>query len=173
MRPSSPSSSVGSQASGISHPPGARKRRRITLSDVSSDVLLDSINDWDDGQMSRQSLAETSSGDLTFSDTFPIYSLSPPRSPASVLSELSDSRDGSSQIASGPLAPIATSVLPPAPPAPVRKTSTGEAMPRRPPTYEEGRRICLYYEENKTAKLSDMAGMVGNPTLPTLDLAWE
>ncbi|OKO92769.1 hypothetical protein PENSUB_12754 [Penicillium subrubescens] len=46
----SPASSAGSHVSGVSHPPGSRKRRRSTiLTDVSSDELLSSIDKWDDG----------------------------------------------------------------------------------------------------------------------------
>lgn len=101
MRPCSPVSSIGSHASGISHPPGERKRRRITLADVSSDVLLNSIDDWDDGRESRQCLAGTSSEDLAFSAfSFPIQSFSPPRSPGTVSPEWSGSREGPWQTAS-------------------------------------------------------------------------
>jgi hypothetical protein len=49
-RPSSPASSVGSHASGISHPPGSMKRRRSTvLSNLSSDdIIRDIIGDVED-----------------------------------------------------------------------------------------------------------------------------
>ncbi|OQE32345.1 hypothetical protein PENSTE_c001G08591 [Penicillium steckii] len=60
-RPCSPSSSIGSHGSGISHPPGTRKRRRTTLTNVSSDALLRSINDWDDGQDLKKSRGKASS----------------------------------------------------------------------------------------------------------------
>ncbi|KAJ5688699.1 hypothetical protein N7462_003091 [Penicillium macrosclerotiorum] len=46
----SPASSAGSHVSGVSHPPGSRKRRRSTIvTDVSSGDLLSSIDKWDDG----------------------------------------------------------------------------------------------------------------------------
>ncbi|KAG2005274.1 hypothetical protein GB937_008817, partial [Aspergillus fischeri] len=54
-RPSSSASSIGSHVSGISHPPGSRKRRKSTIiADVPSDVLLRRVDDWDDGQVKPQ-----------------------------------------------------------------------------------------------------------------------
>jgi hypothetical protein len=45
-----------------------------------------------------------------------------------------------------------------APVQPVRKTSTGGSTPRRTLTDEDRRQMCLYHEENKTAKQTDIGG---------------
>lgn len=44
----------------------------------------------------------------------------------------------------------------PAPAPPPRKTSTGGSTPRRTLTDEDRRQMCLYHEENKTAKQTDI-----------------
>lgn len=41
---------------------------------------------------------------------------------------------------------------------PIRKTSTGGATPRRTLTDEDRRQMCLYHEEHKTAKQTDIGG---------------
>lgn len=51
-----------------------------------------------------------------------------------------------------------TSVSPSAPAPPMRKSSTGGANPRRTLTDEDRRQMCLYHEENKTAKQTDIGG---------------
>lgn len=56
-----------------------------------------------------------------------------------------------------PSAPVPTSVSPSAP-APLRKSSTGGSTPRRTLTDEDRRNMCLYHEENKTAKQTDIGG---------------
>ncbi|KAL2864389.1 uncharacterized protein BJX67DRAFT_224262 [Aspergillus lucknowensis] len=49
-KPVSPASSIGSHGSGVSHPPVSRSgRRNPVLTDVSTDDLLDSVNNWFDG----------------------------------------------------------------------------------------------------------------------------
>lgn len=48
------------------------------------------------------------------------------------------------------------------PPA-IRKTSTGGSTPRRTLTDEDRRQMCLYHEENKTAKQTDIGGMMTGP----------
>lgn len=53
-----------------------------------------------------------------------------------------------------------TSVSPSAPMPPVRKTSTGGSTPRRTLTDEDRRQMCLYHEENKTAKQTDIGGKI-------------
>ena len=58
-----------------------------------------------------------------------------------------------------PPAPMPTSVSPSAPAPPARKSSTG-GLPRRTLTDEDRRQMCLYHEENKTAKQTDIGGMV-------------
>lgn len=45
-----------------------------------------------------------------------------------------------------------------APIAPGRKASTGGTMPRRTLTDEDRRQMCLYHEEHKTAKQTDIGG---------------
>ncbi|KAJ5629232.1 hypothetical protein N7528_002889 [Penicillium herquei] len=60
-----------------------------------------------------------------------------------------------------PPAPMPTSVSPSAPPPPVRKTSTGGSTPRRTLTDEDRRQMCLYHEENKTAKQTDIGALFG------------
>lgn len=40
----------------------------------------------------------------------------------------------------------------------IRKTSTGGSTPRRTLTDEDRRQMCLYHEENKTAKQTDIGG---------------
>lgn len=57
-----------------------------------------------------------------------------------------------------PPVPIPTSVSPTAPTPPVRKSSTGGSTPRRTLTDEDRRQMCLYHEENKTAKQTDIGG---------------
>lgn len=56
-----------------------------------------------------------------------------------------------------PPAPVPTSISPSAP-KPVRKSSTGGSTPRRTLTDEDRRNMCLYHEENKTAKQTDIGG---------------
>lgn len=56
-----------------------------------------------------------------------------------------------------PPPPMPTSVSPPAP-APRRKSSTGGSTPRRTLSDEDRRQMCLYHEENKTAKQTDIGG---------------
>jgi hypothetical protein len=51
-----------------------------------------------------------------------------------------------------------TSMSPTAAVQPVRKTSTGGSTPRRTLTDEDRRQMCLYHEENKTAKQTDIGG---------------
>ncbi|KAJ5678915.1 hypothetical protein N7462_007159 [Penicillium macrosclerotiorum] len=60
-----------------------------------------------------------------------------------------------------PPTPIPTSVSPTAPPPQVRKTSTGGSNPRRTLTDEDRRQMCLYHEENKTAKQTDIGALFG------------
>ncbi|KAJ5586980.1 uncharacterized protein N7459_002745 [Penicillium hispanicum] len=60
-----------------------------------------------------------------------------------------------------PPAPIPTSVSPSAPTPPTRKTSTGGSTPRRTLTDEDRRQMCLYHEENKTAKQTDIGALFG------------
>lgn len=50
------------------------------------------------------------------------------------------------------------SVSPTTPMLQVRKTSTGGSTPRRTLTDEDRRQMCLYHEENKTAKQTDIGG---------------
>jgi hypothetical protein len=59
-----------------------------------------------------------------------------------------------------PPAPVPTSVSPSAP-MPVRKSSTGGSTPRRTLTDEDRRNMCLYHEENKTAKQTDIGALFG------------
>lgn len=56
---------------------------------------------------------------------------------------------------------VPTSVSPSAPTPPIRKTSTGGSTPRRTLTDEDRRQMCLYHEENKQAKQTDIGGKVG------------
>ncbi|KAL4779684.1 hypothetical protein BJX76DRAFT_72383 [Aspergillus varians] len=58
----------------------------------------------------------------------------------------------------GPV-PIAPSVSPVAPVPPPRKSSTSSSTPRRTLTDDDRRQMCLYHEENKTAKQTDIGGM--------------
>ncbi|KAJ5167144.1 uncharacterized protein N7482_005925 [Penicillium canariense] len=61
-RPVSPGSSSGSHASGVSHPPGSRNGRKLTiLNNISSDELLDSVENWDDGCYSTSPIPSQSS----------------------------------------------------------------------------------------------------------------
>ncbi|KAK4953485.1 hypothetical protein LTR66_013643, partial [Elasticomyces elasticus] len=53
------------------------------------------------------------------------------------------------------------SVSPTTPMLPVRKTSTGGSTPRRTLTDEDRRQMCLYHEENKTAKQTDIGALFG------------
>lgn len=57
-----------------------------------------------------------------------------------------------------PPAPVPTSVSPSAPMPLIRRTSTGGSTPRRTLTDEDRRLMCLYHEENKTAKQTDIGG---------------
>ncbi|KAL3478723.1 hypothetical protein BJX99DRAFT_98620 [Aspergillus californicus] len=59
-----------------------------------------------------------------------------------------------------PLAPvpIAPSTSPSTTALPPRKASTSSSTPRRTLTDEDRRRMCLYHEENKTAKQTDIGG---------------
>lgn len=50
------------------------------------------------------------------------------------------------------------SASPPVPAPPPRKASTGGSTPRRTLTDEDRRQICLYHEDNKTAKQTDIGG---------------
>ncbi|CAK40498.1 hypothetical protein CBS115989_9624 [Aspergillus niger] len=71
-RPVSPATSIGTHISGISHPPGSRKRRRISvLNGISGDELLNRISDWDDGQKSASSISHTSRSSLSLSAISP------------------------------------------------------------------------------------------------------
>lgn len=54
--------------------------------------------------------------------------------------------------------PVSTSARPPA----IRKTSTGGSTPRRTLTDEDRRQMCLYHEENKAAKQTDIGGMLAS-----------
>ncbi|PYI13942.1 hypothetical protein BO86DRAFT_41260 [Aspergillus japonicus CBS 114.51] len=54
--------------------------------------------------------------------------------------------------------PTITSVTPVPPP---RKSSTSGSTPRRTLTDEDRRRMCLYHEENKTAKQTDIGALFG------------
>lgn len=60
-------------------------------------------------------------------------------------------------------APGPTSVSPSAPAPLVRKTSTSGPTPRRTLTDEDRRNMCLYHEENKTAKQTDIGGEIATP----------
>ncbi|CAL5867298.1 uncharacterized protein PFLUO_LOCUS1513 [Penicillium psychrofluorescens] len=60
-----------------------------------------------------------------------------------------------------PPAPVPTSVSPSAPMPPIRRTSTGGSTPRRTLTDEDRRLMCLYHEENKTAKQTDIGALFG------------
>lgn len=59
-----------------------------------------------------------------------------------------------------PPIPAPISVSPSAPTPPVRKSSTGGATPRRTLTDEDRRQMCLYHEEHKTAKQTDIGGKI-------------
>lgn len=62
-------------------------------------------------------------------------------------------------VASGlPASTTPTSVSPSATMCPVRKTSTGGTTPRRTLTDDDRRQMCIYHEENKTAKQTDIGG---------------
>ncbi|KAJ5163452.1 DNA binding HTH domain Psq-type [Penicillium coprophilum] len=63
--------------------------------------------------------------------------------------------------ASGLAISTPTSVSPSAPMPPVRKTSTGGSTPRRTLTDEDRRQMCIYHEENKTAKQTDIGALFG------------
>lgn len=56
-----------------------------------------------------------------------------------------------------PIPPTST-VSPPAPAPPPRKSSTSSSTPRRTLTDDDRRRMCLYHEEHKTAKQTDIGG---------------
>ncbi|PLB41984.1 uncharacterized protein BDW47DRAFT_43477 [Aspergillus candidus] len=55
-----------------------------------------------------------------------------------------------------PIPPSSVSPVTPIPPP--RKSSTSSSTPRRTLTDEDRRRMCLYHEENKTAKQTDIGG---------------
>ncbi|KAL4741833.1 hypothetical protein BDV11DRAFT_47661 [Aspergillus similis] len=57
--------------------------------------------------------------------------------------------------------PIAPSVSPIAPVPPPRKSSTSSSTPRRTLTDDDRRRMCIYAEENKTAKQTDIGALFG------------
>lgn len=57
-----------------------------------------------------------------------------------------------------PPVPAPTSVSPSAPAPPGRKASTSSSTPRRTLTDEDRRQMCLYHEENKSAKQTDIGG---------------
>ena len=57
-----------------------------------------------------------------------------------------------------PVSTTPTSVSPSTPMPPVRKTSTGGSTPRRTLTDDDRRQMCIYHEENKTAKQTDIGG---------------
>ncbi|KAJ5746413.1 hypothetical protein N7520_011595 [Penicillium odoratum] len=60
-----------------------------------------------------------------------------------------------------PPVPTPISVSPSAPMPPIRKSSTGGATPRRTLTDEDRRQMCLYHEEHKTAKQTDIGALFG------------
>ncbi|KAJ5255454.1 hypothetical protein N7497_007059 [Penicillium chrysogenum] len=60
-----------------------------------------------------------------------------------------------------PVCTTPTSVSPSAPMPPVRKTSTGGSTPRRTLTDDDRRQMCIYHEENKTAKQTDIGALFG------------
>ncbi|CDM33796.1 transcriptional regulator family: Centromere protein B, DNA-binding region [Penicillium roqueforti] len=65
-------------------------------------------------------------------------------------------------VASGlPASTTPTSVSPSATMCPVRKTSTGGTTPRRTLTDDDRRQMCIYHEENKTAKQTDIGALFG------------
>ncbi|PLN84410.1 hypothetical protein BDW42DRAFT_39635 [Aspergillus taichungensis] len=58
-----------------------------------------------------------------------------------------------------PIPPSSVSPVTPIPPP--RKSSTSSSTPRRTLTDEDRRRMCLYHEENKTAKQTDIGALFG------------
>ncbi|KAI9931863.1 hypothetical protein ASPWEDRAFT_169297 [Aspergillus wentii DTO 134E9] len=56
---------------------------------------------------------------------------------------------------------IPPSISPAGPIPPPRKSSTGGTNPRRTLTDDDRRRMCLYHEENKTAKQTDIGALFG------------
>lgn len=64
-------------------------------------------------------------------------------------------QDGAFQ---SPVMHAPASFSPPTSILPTRKTSTGGSTPRRTLTDEDRRQMCLYHEENKTAKQTDIGG---------------
>ncbi|PWY72399.1 centromere binding protein B [Aspergillus heteromorphus CBS 117.55] len=64
-----------------------------------------------------------------------------------------------------PLAPPPANIAPVTPiappPPPPRKSSTSNSTPRRTLTDDDRRRMCLYHEENKTAKQTDIGALFG------------
>lgn len=66
-----------------------------------------------------------------------------------------------------PPSPMRTSVLPPSRTTLVQKAFTGRPTQRRKITDEDRRKICLYHEENKSAKQADIGGMTSHTTLRT------
>jgi hypothetical protein len=59
-----------------------------------------------------------------------------------------------------PPVPIPASHSKPLRPVPGRKSSTSGSTPRKTLTDEDRRRMCLYHEENKTAKQTDIGGKI-------------
>ncbi|KAF7163942.1 hypothetical protein CNMCM5623_008603 [Aspergillus felis] len=57
--------------------------------------------------------------------------------------------------------PIPASAAPVTPVQPPRKSSTSGSTPRRTLTDEDRRRMCLYHEEHKTAKQTDIGALFG------------
>lgn len=60
-----------------------------------------------------------------------------------------------------PPVPAPSSVSPSVPAPPGRKASTSSSTPRRTLTDEDRRRMCLYHEEHKTAKQTDIGALFG------------
>lgn len=74
-------------------------------------------------------------------------------------------QDGAFQ---SPVMHAPASFSPPTPILPTRKTSTGGSTPRRTLTDEDRRQMCLYHEENKTAKQTDIGGKHRDPFANTV-----
>jgi hypothetical protein len=65
--------------------------------------------------------------------------------------------------------PIPASATPVTPVQPPRKSSTSGSTPRRTLTDEDRRRMCLYHEEHKTAKQTDIGGKLAASLLRNND----
>lgn len=97
----------------------------------------------------------------------PSYDMSMPP-PYASLPLLMPSHPWPSMLANQPQPQLPDTYLPPVPipasqpkpirPMPARKSSTGGSTPRRMLTDEDRRRMCLYHEEHKTAKQTDIGG---------------